>query len=107
MTMIAKYEGTFRWWFSFFYRATAYKAIVYRVTNNQLLKAILISSGVFLGACTAIGPEFQQPQVEWLAQWQHSIAATSIYTKASFPKSSAVADGAKVDSAKFLVKFIS
>ncbi|PCJ32272.1 MAG: RND transporter [Moraxellaceae bacterium] len=88
--MIVKYAGIFRWWFPLFHRA-----IVNRVTDSQLLKAILISIGGLLGACTTIGPEFQQPQVEWLAQWQQSIAATSLSTKASLPKSSALADSIK------------
>ena len=37
----------------------------------RTLRTALLAAGVaFLSACTTLGPDYTEPDVEWLADWQ-------------------------------------
>jgi outer membrane protein TolC len=41
------------------------------VNVNQLTRCILASCyALGLSACTTLGPDYEEPQVEWLEKWQ-------------------------------------
>ena len=40
---------------------------------SLVLRAALTCGSLMLGACTTLGPEYQEPEVDWLQDWQSSM----------------------------------
>jgi NodT family efflux transporter outer membrane factor (OMF) lipoprotein len=43
-----------------------------------LLRLGLIGATLGLGACTTLGPEYQEPQVDWLGEWENSLYGQAV-----------------------------
>ena len=43
-----------------------------RLVSPLLKCAALLCGALVLGACTTLGPDYQEPQVDWLQDWQSS-----------------------------------
>jgi len=52
-----------------------------------LQRAAVLCAAVALNACTTLGPDYQEPQVDWLDDWQ-----TSLYGQVEAPQQQAEAD---------------
>jgi NodT family efflux transporter outer membrane factor (OMF) lipoprotein len=42
-------------------------------SEQRLARAALLCAVLTLNACTTLGPDYQQPEVDWLADWQTSL----------------------------------
>ena len=48
------------------------------MAGHGLIRAVLVGAVFVLNACTTLGPDFQEPEVGWLDQWQTNLYGQAV-----------------------------